>query len=77
MCYLAATYLYHIAKAHAFQSGNKRTAYVAALTFLDMNGVVITRPAKALEDAAVAAVKDEIGKQEVAELLRALASCDD
>lgn len=35
---LAAAYAFGIAKAHAFTDGNKRTALVAALTFLRLNG---------------------------------------
>lgn len=36
---LAAAYAYGIAKAHAFVDGNKRTAFVTALTFLRLNGL--------------------------------------
>ena len=35
---LTAAYAYGIAKAHAFVDGNKRTAFVAAFTFLRLNG---------------------------------------
>ena len=35
---LAASYAYGITKAHAFVDGNKRTAFVTALTFLRLNG---------------------------------------
>ena len=35
---LAAAYAYGIAKAHAFIDGNKRTAFVAAFTFLRLHG---------------------------------------
>ena len=35
----AAAYLYHIAANHPFIDGNKRTATLAALAFLDINGV--------------------------------------
>jgi len=35
---IAAAYAFGIAKAHAFVDGNKRTAFVAAVTFLRMNG---------------------------------------
>ncbi len=38
---LAAAYAYGIAKAHAFVDGNKRTAFVAAFTFLRLNGVFV------------------------------------
>lgn len=36
---LAATYAYGIARNHPFADGNKRTALVAARTFLLLNGV--------------------------------------
>lgn len=64
-------------KAHAFQNGNKRTAYTAALTFLDMNGVVIARPSKSLEDATVQAATGEIGEFKLAGILRSLGRRDD
>ncbi len=35
---LAAAYAYGITKAHTFVDGNKRTAFVTALTFLRLNG---------------------------------------
>lgn len=35
---LAAAYAFSIAKAHAFVDGNKRTAFVTAVTFLRLNG---------------------------------------
>lgn len=35
---IAAAYALGIAKAHAFVDGNKRTAFVTALTFLRLNG---------------------------------------
>ena len=36
---IAAAYAFGIAKAHAFIDGNKRTAFVAAFMFLDINNV--------------------------------------
>lgn len=36
---LAAGYAFGICKAHGFVDGNKRTALVAALTFLRLNGI--------------------------------------
>ena len=35
---IAAAYAYGISKAHAFADGNKRTAFVTAVTFLRLNG---------------------------------------
>jgi death-on-curing protein len=38
---LAAAYLFGFAKNHPFSDGNKRTAYLAAFTFLVINGYLI------------------------------------
>jgi death on curing protein len=38
---LAAAYAYELAKNHPFVDGNKRTAFLAMMTFLRLNGVVI------------------------------------
>jgi death-on-curing protein len=35
---IAAAYAFGLAKAHAFVDGNKRTAFVSAVTFLRLNG---------------------------------------
>lgn len=35
---IAAAYAFGISKAHAFVDGNKRTAFVTAVTFLRLNG---------------------------------------
>ena len=35
---IAAAYAFGLSKAHAFVDGNKRTAFVTALTFLRLNG---------------------------------------
>jgi death-on-curing protein len=34
----AACYLYELVRGHCFADGNKRTAYLSAFTFLDING---------------------------------------
>ena len=39
---LAASYLYGIARNHPFSDGNKRTAFLAAYVFLDVNGYQVT-----------------------------------
>ncbi len=53
---VAAAYAFGIAKAHAFVDGNKRTAFVTAITFLRLNGFTF-RPdpvegARRMEDLA-------------------------
>jgi len=38
---MAAAYLFHIVKNHAFEDGNKRTGMHAAIAFLGMNDIDI------------------------------------
>ncbi len=40
---MAAAYMFHIARNHAFVDGNKRTALLATLVFLGLNGFEIDR----------------------------------
>jgi death on curing protein len=53
---IAASYAFGITKAHAFVDGNKRTAFVTALTFLRLNGYAFRPPpiegVKMMEDLA-------------------------
>ncbi|MCX7545936.1 type II toxin-antitoxin system death-on-curing family toxin [Marinicella gelatinilytica] len=41
---LAAAYAYSLVKNHPFADGNKRTALLAAYTFLHINNVTLTAP---------------------------------
>jgi death-on-curing protein len=67
---IAAAYLFHIARNHAFVDGNKRTALAAALTFLDLNDVTV----QATTDESVGMVEGvaagRVTKSEVALWLR-------
>ena len=36
---MAAAYLFHIVQNHPFVDGNKRTGYIAAMAFLEGNGI--------------------------------------
>lgn len=67
---IAAAYAYGITKAHAFVDGNKRTAFVAAFTFLRLNGIAI-RPepgtgVRMMEDLAA----DHVSEDDFAAWLR-------
>lgn len=41
LCMLAASYAFGIVRNHPFVDGNKRTAFLAAYVFLNMNGLEI------------------------------------
>jgi death-on-curing protein len=71
---IAAAYAYGIAKAHAFVDGNKRSAFVAAFTFLRLNDVFL-RPGpwvgvRMMEDLA----SDRFDEDAFAAWLRELAA---
>ena len=38
---IAAAYAFHIAESQAFVDGNKRTALYVAVTFMEVNGIVL------------------------------------
>jgi death-on-curing protein len=61
----AATYAFHVAKAHAFVDGNKRIAVVAVETFLSVNGASLVATdrevhALILRIASSAMTRDEV-----------------
>ncbi len=70
---VAAAYAFHLAESQAFLDGNKRTGMAAALTFLKLNGKTVTRHTDELHGAMIAIAKRQMGKTELAALLRRLA----
>jgi len=71
---IAATYAFHIAQAQAFLDGNKRTAALAALTFLDRNAVPKTPSNSQIYDALIAIAEKRLDKPGLAELFRLAAN---
>ncbi len=69
---MAAAYLYHLAKNHPFVDGNKRTALIAALVFLDLNGVDVGSEAPDLFDLVVGVASGHVTKVDAAHELRRL-----
>lgn len=72
LAHMAAAYAFHIAQNQPFMDGNKRTGLVAALVFLDFNGVTILDPEEKLYDAMIAIAERRMDKDGLAELLREL-----
>lgn len=66
---LAALYLVAIAKAHAFPDANKRTAYQAAIMFLDGNGISVEETNSILE-ITIKAAEGSTTIQEIAEVFK-------
>lgn len=59
----AATYLYHLARNHPFNDGNKRTAYVVALTFLRVNRIPFKFKLSQLEQVVIDVAHGKIDKE--------------
>jgi death on curing protein len=74
--HMAAAYAFHIAQNQPFVDGNKRTGLVAALVFLDLNGVTVLDPQERLYDAMIAIAERRLDKDGLAELLRELSVRD-
>lgn len=65
---IASFYAVVIAKAHAFADGNKRTALVTMLTYLDLQGVSIVTDV-GLDDVMVDVASEAIDRDRLARFL--------
>jgi death-on-curing protein len=69
---MAAAYLYHVCRNHPFIDGNKRTALVSTLVFLDLNGITVEDPEGALFEVTTRVASGQADKKGIAEVLRRL-----
>ncbi len=67
---LAAAYLYGIVRNHGFSDGNKRTGWLAAFTFLYINGVLIEASQADVILFVLSVAAGEIDEAGAAEFLR-------
>ena len=67
---LAAAYLYGLARNHPFSDGNKRTAYLAAFTFLVINGYLIEATQADVIEFVLAVAAGEIDEDGAMRFLR-------
>ena len=67
---MAAAYLFHIAKNHPFIDGNKRTAVVSALVFLELNGLSLSMEGTLLEEITQNAIRGTASKDDIARAFR-------
>jgi death-on-curing protein len=72
LCAMAAAYAFHIAQNQPFVDGNKRTAVLAAIVFLDLNGIEILEATDELYDAMIGIAERRLGKEDVAAVFRRL-----
>jgi death-on-curing protein len=67
---MAAAYLFHLVQNHPFVDGNKRVGAVAALVFLDLNGLDFTAPENDFARMVLAVASGQMDKAEVAVYLK-------
>lgn len=70
---MAAAYLFHIVRNHPFVDGNKRAGLLAAVVFLDVNGISIAHPSDALYDLTMGVAEGRIEKAAIAVELERIA----
>ena len=73
---MAAAYLFHICKNHAFVDGNKRTALATAEMFLILNGHRLNATDNELERITLGVADGSIGKEELKKLFRKIVKND-
>ena len=69
---MAAAYAFHLSQNHPFLDGNKRTALVSALLFLEMNGIPIEDPKGMLYSAMLKLSDGKQEKEEFSKILKQL-----
>lgn len=69
---MAAAYLFHIAKNHAFVDGNKRVALATALMFLKKNGVKRLPEQDEAAEVTIRVASGDMTKEQLTRWLRAI-----
>jgi death-on-curing protein len=67
---MAAAYLFHICKNHAFVDGNKRTAVASAEVFILLNGMLLNASNKELEKLTLEVAQGKVSKDEAIAFFR-------
>ncbi len=70
LCALVASYAASIAKNHPFVDGNKRSAFMAAYTFLGLNGLELNADEAEAVAMMIALASSDINEQAFAHWLR-------
>jgi death-on-curing protein len=67
---MAAAYLFHLVKNHAFYDGNKRIAALTAAVFLEVNGYEIIANEEDFEKLVLDVAQSLVTKEKIAEFFR-------
>lgn len=68
--HMAAAYGFHISEGQPFFDGNKRTAGMAMLTFLELNGFITTTTSNDYYNIIMALANKQVNKEQLAEWLQ-------
>ncbi|MGB8261595.1 MAG: type II toxin-antitoxin system death-on-curing family toxin [Terracidiphilus sp.] len=69
---LAAAYAFRLCGNHGFLDGNKRTAWVVAETFLDLNGYAVDAPDEAVVSTMLAVASGVMPEEQLVTWFRAV-----
>ncbi len=67
---MAAAYLFHLVKNHAFNDGNKRIAALTAAVFLQVNGFMVSADEDEFEKIILDAAQSLVTKEQIADFFR-------
>jgi len=67
---MAAAYLFHLVRNHAFNDGNKRIAVLTAAVFLEVNGLKVTANENDFEKLVMDAAQGLMTKNQIADFFR-------
>jgi death-on-curing protein len=67
---MAAAYLFHLVKNHAFHDGNKRIAALTAAVFLQVNGLKVIADEDEFEKLLLDAAQSLVTKEQIADFFR-------
>ena len=66
---LAAAYAFGLARNHPFADGNKRSAFVVSVLFLDLCGLAVETSQKNVIDTVLALASGDLTEEEFADWL--------
>ncbi|MGH8709436.1 MAG: type II toxin-antitoxin system death-on-curing family toxin [Burkholderiales bacterium] len=69
---VAAAYLFYLCRNHPFVDGNKRTAMVAAIVFLRLNGIEPAKDSASWEALVLDVASSKLDREQTSRRLRAL-----
>jgi len=67
---LAAAYGWGLATSHTYRDGNKRIAFLAMATFVELNGYRLEAPEREVVQVMLGVASRQVAEQELAEWLR-------